>query len=341
LREIDLKKYKIRTDLITDVVDHKKSKNIEEIIRYVDDIKISNITLKEDEPLINRKKGFYTTIFFNDITDNSNEKKVVDILTEELKEFLSKMNIKENDKILIIGLGNSKSTPDMLGPKVVEKIIVTSHIKKLVGSLEKGYKEVSVLSPGVMGTTGIETKDIVLGVVNEIKPDFLIFIDALSSDRLDRVNKTIQITNTGISPGSGIGNNRKELSFETLNIPVLAIGVPTVVDAITIVRDTINYMFLNFSYNIANINNPKLKFITSGSNNYLKEKNKKLDAKQKEKFLGLVGTLSDDELKKLLFEVLSPIGYNLMVTPKEIDFLMEKLVNIIATGLNKSIHNLN
>ena len=302
----------------------KKSKNIEEIIRYVDDIKISNITLKEDEPLINRKKGFYTTIFFNDITDNSNEKKVVDILTEELKEFLSKMNIKENDKILIIGLGNSKSTPDMLGPKVVEKIIVTSHIKKLVGSLEKGYKEVSVLSPGVMGTTGIETKDIVLGVVNEIKPDFLIFIDALSSDRLDRVNKTIQITNTGISPGSGIGNNRKELSFETLNIPVLAIGVPTVVDAITIVRDTINYMF-----------------ITSGSNNYLKEKNKKLDAKQKEKFLGLVGTLSDDELKKLLFEVLSPIGYNLMVTPKEIDFLMEKLVNIIATGLNKSIHNLN
>ena len=310
MREIDLNKYKIRTDLITDITSSKKHKNIKEIIRYKGDIKISNITLKKDEPLINRKKGLYTTISFNDITDSDNYSKVIEVLTSELNKFLSKMNVKKEDSILIVGLGNIKSTPDMLGPKVLEHIIVTSHIKKLTGSLDKAYREVSILAPGVMGITGIETKDIVLGVINEIKPNLLIFIDALASEKLDRLNKTIQITNAGINPGSGVGNIRKELSYDTLGIPIIVIGVPTVVDAVTIVRDTINYMLKNS----------------------LKE--------EKEEILGLVGSLSESELKELLFEVLSSTGYNLMVTPKEIDFIMEKLVNIIATSINKSIHNL-
>lgn len=341
MREIDLKKYKIRTDLIADVISDKKFDGVEEIVKYVNDIKVSNIVLKKDNREIGRKKGLYTTIFFNDVTDGFNEKKIIEVLVSELRMFFNKMRIKDNDKVLVVGLGNIKSTPDMLGPKVLDNIIVTSHIKKLVGSLERGYRDVSILTPGVMGTTGIETRDIIVGVIKEVKPDFLIVIDSLASDKLDRVNKTIQITNTGINPGSGIGNNRKELSFETLNIPVIAIGVPTVVDAVTIVRDTINYMFKNFSYNLKNLNNPKTKFIPNGTNNYLKEEVLELNNSEKEKLLGLVGTLNDDELKRLLYEVLSPIGYNLMVTPKEIDFIMEKLINIIATGINKSIHNLN
>lgn len=340
MKEIDLKKYKIRTDLIADIISDKKYDDIIEINKIVDGLRVSNIVLKSDNLIINKKKGRYTTIFFDDITDSDNEKKVISVLIDELKVFFDEMKIKKDDKVLVVGLGNIKSTPDMLGPKVIEHIVVTSHIKSIVGSLEEGYRDVSVLMPGVMGTTGIETSDIVLGVINEIKPNFIVFIDALASDRLDRVNKTIQITNTGINPGSGIGNNRKELSFETLNIPVLAIGVPTVVDAITIVRDTINYMFENFSYNLKNINNPKMKF-TYGNINYLKEEKEKLNLKEKEKLLGIVGTLSNDELKKLLFEVLSPIGYNLMVTPKEIDFVMDKLVNVISASLNKTLHNLN
>ena len=144
------------------------------------------------------------------------------------------------------------------------------------------------------------------------------------------------MTDTGIHPGSGIGNSRKEISYETLNIPCIAIGVPTVVDAITIVSDTINYMHKHYTYSKLNINNPINKLMAY-SPNYLKEKIT-LNKKDKEALLGIVGTLEDNEIKQLLFEVLTPIGFNLMVTPKEVDFLIEKLSLIIGNGINKSLH---
>ena len=129
------------------------------------------------------------------------------------------------------------------------------------------------------------------------------------------------MTDSGIHPGSGVGNERKEISKKILNIPVIAIGVPTVVDAVTIVSDTINYMSKQFAYNKNNIDNPINKLIPISSIDYLKDKNiKDLSPKDKKHLMGIIGTLSDEEMKQLVYEVLSPIGYNMMVTPKEIDF---------------------
>ena len=163
-------------------------------------------------------------------------------------------------------------------------------------------------------------------------------IDALASSKIDRVNKTIQITDAGILPGSGVGNNREILNKDTFKIPVIAIGVPTIVDALTIVYDTFNYMKKKFSYNIDNVDSNKLKFVDSMHQNYL-DTERELTKEEEEKILGMVGTLNDDEFKKLILEVLSPINYNLMVTPKEIDFVIDKLGLLIGNSINKVLHN--
>ena len=165
----------------------------------------------------------------------------------------------------------------------------------------------------------------------------LIVIDALAASSLHRLNKTIQITNTGIHPGSGVGNNRKELSYKTLNIPVIAIGVPTVVDATTIVTDTFKYMEQQFSYKINNQNNKKNKLIPEKYQDYRNENNS-LSINDKKEILGEIGILSEEEFKQLIYEVLSPINYNLMVTPTEIDFIIEKLGLLIGNGINKTLH---
>ena len=155
---------------------------------------------------------------------------------------------------------------------------------------------------------------------------------------IDRVNKSIQISNTGICPGSGIDNNRKEVSFDTINVPVIVIGVPTVTKASTIVFDTINYMIKNYVFNKEFSKKKASKFVHK-SINYLKE-DVQIDANERKNLLGLVGSLNDEELMNLIYEVLTPIGYNLVVTPKEIDFVMEKLSDIVSYGINRSLHDI-
>lgn len=334
---IDLSKYQVRTDLAIESINNKEINGILSKETVEDGIKITDVFVsKEGSEIIKKKSGNYVTIEFEDITDFENRKKVEKIFVKQLKKILSKLNIKNDDSCLIVGLGNSKSTPDSLGPLTINNVLVTNHLFEL-GEVEVGFRKVSVLIPGVMGQTGLETSEIISSIVFKFKPDFLIAIDALASQSVERLNKTIQMTDTGIHPGSGVGNSRKEISFDTLKIPCIAIGVPTVVDAITIVSDTINYMHKHYTYSKLNINNP-LNKLMAYSPNYLKEKIK-LDKKDKEVLLGIVGTLSDDEVKQLLFEVLSPIGFNMMVTPKEVDFTIEKLSILIGNGLNEALHN--
>ena len=333
--EIDLSKYKIRTDLAIESI----PENLKIKTKTIENIKISELYItKEMSNQINKKEGIYITIEFEDITDNDNKEKVKEIFIKELKELLKKMNIKTKDSCLIIGLGNRMSTPDSLGPKTIDNLIITNHLYKL-GMLDERYRRVSALNPGVMGTTGIETSDIIESISKKIKPEFIIVIDALASSSIERVNKTIQITDTGIHPGSGIGNSRKEISKDLLNIPVIAIGVPTTVDAVTIVSDTIKYLTKHYSYTRKNINNPMNKLITKGNVNYLK-KDIKIDMNEKKELLGLIGILDDEETRQLIHETLTPIGYNFMVTPKEIDFIIDKLTDIIGNGLNKTLHDI-
>ena len=332
--EVDLSKYQIRTDLAIDYVEEKKElKGVKHNTKIIDDIKVTNVNLSKNN-VLNKKQGKYITLEFEDVTDTNNREKVTNVLTKVLKEIL---NLDKDSFGLIVGLGNAKSTPDSLGPLVIDNIIVTNHLY-ILNELSDNYKRLAAINPGVMGSTGIETSDIISSVVEKIKPSFLIVIDSLASKSIERLNKTIQITDTGIHPGSGIGNKRKEISFETLGIPVIAIGVPTVVDATVIVSDTINFIYKNYAFNKEYMNNPKSK-LTFNNINYL-NKELKEDIQDKEKLLGLVGTLDEQELQTLLYEVLNPIGYNLMVTPKEIDFVIQKLSNVISNSINNSIHDI-
>ena len=338
--EIDLSKYSVRTDLIIESDIDQLTEGITKSQVVNEDITIDDITIsKKAEEYCNKKKGRYITISFNDITDIENSKKVEKVLSDELKKLLMNMNILSSDKCLIIGLGNANSTPDSLGPKVSENIIVTKHLFDLEDvSVLDGYRNVSTFKPSVLALTGIETKDTIKGIISQTSPDFVIIVDALASSSISRVNKTIQLTDAGIFPGSGVGNNRGELSRDTLGIPVIAIGVPTVVDAVTIVSDTISYLMKKFSYSKKNFNSSvnKLKPVTSI--NYLKDNDDFLTTKEKKKLLGEIGMLNDDEIKQLIFEVLTPIGYNMMVTPKEVDFLIDKLSKVISNSINRTLH---
>ena len=331
--EIDLSKYNLRTDLLVETI--KDDENIKFDVQTIDEVKITRVFINEEnDKKIGKKSGNYITIEFNDVTDYTNKEKVKKIFSEELKKLIKKLKIKEDAYCLIVGLGNDKSTPDSLGPLSINNIIVTSHLFELENI--KGFMKVSAINPGVMGQTGIETSDIILSIVEKIKPDFLIVIDSLASGSIERVNKTIQMTDTGIHPGSGIGNSRKEISKEKINIPVIAIGIPTVVDANVIVSDTINYMYKHYAYNKEFMKNPMSKLTTSNVN-YLK-KDVTIDESDKKNLFGIIGTLSNNEFKELIYEVLTPIGYNMMVTPKEIDFVIEKLSDIIGNGINKALH---
>ena len=335
MHEIDLSKYKIRTDLI---VEHLNNfKEYEKHEEQYKDIKVETITLDKDSAkLISKKEGVYKTIYFEDVTDENNFNNLLYVTTTALKDLLKSINIKDSYSCLIVGLGNRKATPDALGPLTVDSIKITRQIVELGLPLDNKYRVISSLIPGVMGTTGIETKEIIEGVIEKTKPDFLIVIDALAASSIERINKTIQITDTGIYPGSGLLNNRFEISKETLGIPVIAIGIPTVVDATTIVSNTINYIFRHFSYEKENINNSKLKLVPPSSRDY-KSHDKTLERHEREEVMGLIGNLSEDEIKTLITEVLTPLGYNLLVTPKEIDFVTQKLSLLLSKALNKSL----
>lgn len=329
MHEIDLKKFDIRSDLIIEHnLNHKKDSYNE------NDIEVDFIHLNKKNNL-NKKKGDYITITFKDITDNNNYQNVLKILNKEIKKIIKLTNIKENDKCLIIGLGNNQSTPDSLGYETLKNIIVTRHLDEL-NLMDKRYRSVSILEPDVIGNTGIDSYDIILGVIEKTKPDFIIAIDSLAAINIERIEKTIQITNSGIHPGSGIGNNRRELSKESLNIPVIAIGVPTVVSSAVIVNDTIHYLIKKVSYHKNNYTKDKL--IPTNNLNYLKEK-KDLSNYEKKELLGILGTLNDEEIKQLVYEVLNPIGYNLIVSTKEIDWTIKKLGKLIGTSLNNILHN--
>jgi len=335
--EKDLKKYQIRTDLIVDIFDNVK--NDDGIIineKNKDGINVLEVTIEKNENKLNKKKGKYITISYEDVTDKVNRKHLEKVLIEEIKYMLDILNIKDNDKCLIVGLGNHSSTPDALGPKTIENILVTRYLYEIENiEVDTNYRNVSSFIPGVTGNTGIESSDIILGIVEKINPDFLIVIDALASSSMDRVNKTIQMTDSGIQPGSGVYNNRKELSYETLGVPVISIGVPTVIEAFVLVSDTIKFLLKHFSYNKENFNKNKLVPVTH--RNYLKHE-ENLTEEEKNKLLGEIGNLKEEEIRELIFEVLTPIGYNMMVTPKEVDFIIDKTSELLANSINKALH---
>lgn len=333
MHSVDLSKYDIRTDLIIE----KASRDMLNNHYEENGVSVDDIILLENN-ILNKTPGKYITISFNDVTDQNNYKKVLSVLKKEFSNMLDFTKIKDSDTCLIIGLGNRDIISDALGNRTLKNIIVTRPLY-LINDYDKRYRNVSILEPNVLGVTGVESFDIIEGVIKKIKPDFVIAIDSLCASNINRLNKTIQISNSGISPGSGIGNNKKELSLETLGIPVIAIGVPTVVDSSVIVSDTINYIMKKISYLKDNMNNNLDKLKPVNKINYLKDEHE-LSSEEKKEILGYIGLLDDDKLKNLVWEVLSPINSNMIVTTKEIDFIVDKLGLLISDCLNDCLHKI-
>lgn len=205
------------------------------------DIMVTTLEIKDEqgEKAMGKPMGTYITIEAPRL--NEEDESYHRPLSNEIAKYVKKLaGGLKNKSVLIVGLGNREVTPDALGPQVVDNLFVTRHLIREFG---KEFKEkhqmeaVSAISPGVMGQTGMESGEILAGIIAETKPDLVIAIDALAARSVERLNKTVQITNTGINPGAGVGNNRKALNKESLGVDVIALGVPTVVDALTIISD--------------------------------------------------------------------------------------------------------
>ena len=351
---LDLSKYSVRTDLAVEAHQmlqerQEEQQGIQGVVvkeREEEGVTVTKVTIDEvASESMGKKPGNYLTLEVQGIRQQDTElqQKVERIFAKEFSYFLEEVGVTKEASCLIVGLGNWNVTPDALGPIVVENVLVTRHLFQLQPeSVEEGFRPVSAIRPGVMGITGIETSDVIYGIIEKTKPDFVIAIDALAARSIERVNSTIQISDTGIHPGSGVGNKRKELSKETLGIPVIAIGVPTVVDAVSITSDTIDFILKHFGREMKEGNKPSRSLLPAG---FTFGEKKKLteedmpDEKSRNMFLGAVGTLEDEEKRKLIYEVLSPLGHNLMVTPKEVDAFIEDMANVIASGLNAALHH--
>jgi spore protease len=347
--QIDLSGYTIRTDLAIESHDlARQQQGTDSTIPGVrideteaDGIRTSWIWVddKQGAERIGKGIGTYLTIEVPSLRskDSMLQERVATHFAQQFAKFLTDVGVDPDAKILLVGLGNWNVTPDALGPLVIKQSMVTRHLFTLAPEqVADGYRPVSAISPGVLGITGIETTEIIYGVVQETQPDVVIAFDSLASRALSRVNTTIQITDTGISPGAGVGNKRKQLNEETLGVPVIAVGVPTVVDAVTIAFDTINYLLAYLSREMSGVkgnpldplNRPELKEL----------ERQEIPQETKEKMLGLVGSLEEDEKRQLIHEILSPLGQNLIVTPKEVDDFIGDIAKVIATGLNCALH---
>lgn len=229
----------MRTDLA--IEEHEINKNwiqgIQKKEKICEELKITEIQIKTPKAAknLNKSIGHYITIESMPLTDNFRDvKRQILIISKEIRKLLPK-----EGSIIAVGIGNSNITPDAVGPKSAAQILATRHIKgELARStgLDK-LRPIAVISPGVLGQTGIEVSELISGLIKKISPAAVIAIDALASRSLARLGRTIQISDTGIVPGSGIGNHRMKLTKETLGIPVIAIGIPTVVDAVTLAYD--------------------------------------------------------------------------------------------------------
>lgn len=257
---------------------------------------VSRIKIDTDEAAsaLQKSKGLYITIEAPDLVLREPEliKAVTEALSAELTGLIDKGGA--SGTVLVVGLGNRAVTPDALGPKTAEKILVTRHIKQYMpDAIPNGVRSVCAISPGVLGVTGIETMEVIQGIVERSKPSLIIAIDSLSSRRTERIASTIQLCDAGIQPGAGVGNIRSGLDEASLGIPVIAVGVPLVVYASTISRDTIGLIASE---------------------------------------LGLLG--NEEKIKELAAKAISEKTGELIVTPKEIDSLIECTSTILADGIN-------
>ena len=305
--------FNIRTDLAVEERERFTERNIEitgvKLAEHVDKdnkVKITKVEILNENgaKAMGRSIGSYVTIEAKDMEASEN---ISCVLSRELRNMLMIRQEKKLDKmsVLVVGLGNRDVTPDSLGPSVITKLDVSRHIYMLKNNKDKSYG-VSAVIPGVMAQSGMESAEMVSGIVKQINPDVVIAIDALAARNTRRLNTTIQLSDTGIHPGSGVGNHRQGLNKETLGVPVIAIGIPTVVDAATIVSDAMDALIGVLSS-------------TKGGDSISES----------------LKNFSEREKYQLIKELLEPQIGAMFVTPKDIDEDIEIMANIVANGINK------
>lgn len=316
-----VEKYNIRTDLALEEKERFESDQVEvqgvvleEEYDKEREIRVTTVRIETENgaKTMGKPVGTYLTIEAPNLSspDEGIHREVSEELAKYLIEVMKKIipESEQDKEVLVIGLGNRQATPDALGPYVADNLNVTRHIVKEYGKyavLEEMNCVVSAIVPGVMAQTGMETAEIIKGVVRETKPDLLIVIDALAARNSRRLNRTIQIADTGINPGSGVGNYRNAITKETIGVPVIAIGVPTVVDAVTIVSDTMENLL------------------------------SALETSESLKGVGLVlGGYSEAEKYELIKELIAPNLNSMFMTPKDIDETVKRLSYTISEGLN-------
>ena len=320
-----LEKYSIRTDLALEDKERFESDNVEipgvileEEYDEEHEIRITHVKIETENgaKTMGKPVGVYLTLEAPNLAvpDEDYHREVSEKLAGYIQKLIRGMGIEEKDlSVLIVGLGNRQVTPDALGPYVVDNVCVTRHIVKEYGKYAMGMEHarlVSAIVPGVMGQTGMETLEIVKGIVEETYPHLVIAVDALAARNSKRLNRTIQIADTGIHPGSGVGNHRNGLTKEALGIPVIGIGVPTVVDAATIVNDTMENL----------INALESSEVLKGVGDVLR-------------------TYNSAEKYELVKELISPHLNGMYVTPKDEDEMVKQISYTISEALNMLFTN--
>lgn len=312
-----------KTDMADERVDtYKRVNNLTEIdgvkVESKNDEIVTTTTVdvlnENGATALSKEIGKYITMEIKDIKylEEKDKNKIINTISNEIKNLIGEDKTKS---ILVVGLGNIYVTPDSLGPKVVQSVDITRHLINFAKDLvEPDTRSVSALSPGVLGTTGIETSEIITSVCNEIKPDIVIAIDSLASSSINRLGTTIQLSNTGITPGAGVRNKREGINQNILNVPVIAIGVPTVVDMATITSEAIDKMVEVTTQKIEN-----------GDNNVSKEQIERV-----------INIFNDDNKYNMIANVLDTD--NFIVTPKEIDDVIQIVSDLISSGINMSIN---
>lgn len=320
-----LEKYSVRTDLALEEKERFESDNVEvsgvvleEEYDKEREIRITRVKVETENgaKTMGKPVGVYLTMEAPNmaVPDEDYHREVSVKLSGYIQELIQGRSLDTDDlSVLVVGLGNRQVTPDALGPYVADNLCVTRHIVKEYGKYAMGMEHarlVSAIVPGVMGQTGMETLEIVKGVVEETKPDLVIAIDALAARNTRRLNRTIQIADTGIHPGSGVGNHRNGLTKESVGVPVIGIGVPTVVDAATIANDTMENL---------------------------------IDALESSEILKGVGdvlrTYNSAEKYELVKELISPHLNGMFVTPKDEDELVKQISYTISEALNMLFTN--
>lgn len=312
-----LEKYSIHTDLALEEKERFESDHVEvqgvileEEYDKEREIRITKVKIETEKGAraMGKPVGTYITMEAPNmaVPDEEYHREISEELAKYIKELI-KIE-KEDYVVLVAGLGNRQVTPDALGPHVVDNLAITRHIVKEYGKYAMGEDAVhmtSAIVPGVMAQTGMETLEIIKGIVKETTPDLVIAVDALAARNSKRLNRTIQIADTGINPGSGVGNHRNGITEETIGVPVIAIGVPTVVDAATIVNDTMENLIAA------------------------------LETSETLKGVGVVlQGYNATEKYELIKELISPHLNGMFVTPKDIDETIKRIGYTISEGLN-------